>query len=217
MTKKRINIGFLKLGEFTSDFYLKQIERLSIESNKSYKITELEVDFEKWNEQLPYGFEELEPKLKKILTQLNTPNLDCIVIPNVTLHFTLDRLDLHQELRKKIIHPIKETVAYLNKKRITEITLIGTRFTMNSDLMNTYFKESQISLKMLNSNKINEIDKLRTEVFETGFTKRIEKKFDELIYNIENPVLACTELSIINEKNKIIDFSGIQLNKIFNK
>jgi aspartate racemase len=210
-----INIGFLRLGEFTSNFYLKEIEHLSKAYNKPFKITEIEVDFEEWNQHLPYGFEKLEPKLTKALIQLNSHDIDCIVIPNITLHFTLDRLNLPMELKNKIIHPIKETIAYLNDIGINRITLLGTKYTMNSELMNSYFIENEISLKILSSNQINEIDKLRSEVFEGGYSNNLEKRLNFLTLTNENSILACTELSILNQENKILDLSKIQLTQIF--
>jgi len=215
LKNKELNIGFLYLGKFTSDFYKKEIEQLSIKNNRSYKLIEIEVNFNEWNEHLPYGFDELEPKLKKALLKLNSKEVDVIVIPNITLHFTLDRLNLPPELSNKIIHPITGIIDYLIENRIKEITLIGTRYTMNSKIMNEYFTKFGIELNKLNSKSIKQIDNLRSEIFENGYSEGIDVKMKTIIESLTNPILACTELSILNIKNEYLDLSRKQLAKCF--
>lgn len=213
MNNKELHIGFLKLGKFTSDFYLTELKRLSNELNIPIRTNELEVNFEEWNQYLPYGFEFLEPRLEEALLRLKFEEIQTLIIPNITLHFTLDRLVLSQELLSKIVHPIKETVAHLKENEVKEVTLVGTKYTMNSKLMDVYFEKEGIKTNKLNEKDIQLIDELRRKVYESGQSPDLEKKFHELVSTYKNPLIICTELSILNTHSDMMDMVKIHLKK----
>lgn len=208
-----MNIGFLKLGKLSSEFYLAELIKV-IQTNNDQLIIH-DVNFEEWNEYLPFQFDELEPRLKSTLTSFNQNyTLDKIIIPNITLHLTLDRLDLPTDLNKKIIHPINETVSWLKMKKIKQVTLLGTRHTMNSDLMEHYFTKHDLQVLPLKGSLLTKMDKLRTNVYQQGVTPNFKKQFDSLIRKVKNPIIGCTELSLLNTEKKYIDLALMQIQRV---
>ena len=176
-----IRIGFLKLGAYSSKFYINEIERISKKFDTPYKLTVQNVDFEDWNQFLPYGFVELKPRLKKALLKLDNNDIDVIVIPNITLHFTLDKLNLDKKLINKIIHPINETLSFLKRRNIKLITLLGTKYTMDSTTMKSYFESENIKFTEISSSQIANCDNVRTSVFKEGVSKENKENFKSLI------------------------------------
>lgn len=208
-----MNIGFLKLGKLSSEFYLAELIKV-IQAN-NHQLTVHDVNFEEWNQYLPFQFDELTPRLESTLTTFNQNyTLDKIIIPNITLHLTLDRLDLPKDLKEKVIHPINETVSWLKKKKIKQVTLLGTRHTMNSDLMEDYFRKNDLRLLPLKDSLLTKFDELRTKVYEQGVRSDLEKQFDSLTRKVKNPIIGCTELSLLNTKKKYTDFAQIQIQHI---
>ena len=215
--KRKLNIGLLGFGEDSTAFYLDRIKSEWIKkfgTENECPIVVHPVDFEEVNALLPYQFDQLEPIIKKHLIDLNQLEVDRIVVPNITLHLTIDRLNLASEIENKIVHPFQETIRYLKTQDIQEITLFGTRHTMNSELVNAYFDTEGFQVKVVREKDIEQIDKLRLDVFENGASKNGQITLSELAKEYPNPILMCTELSLIN--TNCLDAVSCQISSVFN-
>jgi aspartate racemase len=215
--KSELYIGLLGLGKDSTSFYL---DRIKSEWNKKYgsenecPIVVHPVDFEKINALLPCQFDQLEPIIEKHLFDLNKLEVDRIIVPNITLHLTIDRLELSSEMKAKIVHPFRETIRYLKTQDIKEITLFGTRHTMNSEMVKTYFSTEGFQIRDVSEVDIEQIDQLRLDVFDNGANKNAQFALSELAIKYPNPVLMCTELSLIN--TNCLDVVTCQVSGVFN-
>jgi len=99
----------------------------------------------------------------------------------------------------------------LKAQEIEEITLVGTRHTMQSDQLAGFFESRGITVKFPETDDISALDALRLQVFEEGFSKGAKKEMDKILSRYDNPVLACTELSILNRESQFIDLARLQI------
>lgn len=205
-------IGLLGLGEYSTKYYADALNQ-SISNDPELELKIHQVDFEFINEHLPFGFEILKPIVEKHILDLYNLGVNNIVIPNMTLHLTVDRINLPARIKDKIIHPFKETIQQLKEKGIQEITLLGTRHTMQSDLIQKYFKDEKIDLHTINQENLVAIDELRMKVYEQGASDALAKELNSLSSKYPNPVLMCTELSLIN--SDFIDAVKCQIQAVF--
>ncbi len=207
-------IGILGLGEYSTEFYLKEIQRIStrlLGDKKIAKIVMHKAEFEKINALLPYQFQKLIPIIKTEIELLSKKGVDIIVIPNMTLHLTVDKIDFPPEVKNKIVHPFDETVNELNRLKISQVTLFGTRHSMKSEEIKQYFTTKNITINEVSDTDFIQIDQLRLETYENGPSEELSQKLLQLGKNYPNPVLICTELSIINVS--FVDATKIQIEK----
>ena len=215
--KSQLYIGLLGMGRDATEFYLDKIKSEWNKKNGTKSACQIlihSIDFEEINALLPYHFEKLEPIIEKHLIDLNQLGIDRIVVPNITMHLTIDRLALPPEIQNKIVHPFRETIHQLKLRDIQEISLFGTRHTMNSELIKAYFETEGFKIHELRENDIEQIDQLRLDVFENGASKKEQNSLSEIVANYPNPVLICTELSLIN--TNCLDVVAFQLSGVFN-
>lgn len=214
-------IGIPSLGSQSKNFY--ELTLTHLYQNKHGLSSDcplffLDVDFDKINAHLPDHFEALLPLLLNMINALVAKNVDTILIPNITLHASIEKLDLRPENKKRIINPIFSGIEALQTDGIREITLIGTRHTMGSKLIAQFFENEDIKVNSPDAEDITLIDKLRLTVFESGYSEILESDMHAIIKRYEHVVVACTELSILNSDNKNIhnkcyDLARIQMAK----
>ena len=217
MNSKDKKIGLPTLGTQVTRFYRESLEELFQSTNPdktSIKVVETDVDFKLMNSFLPDGFTELMPLLENTFLDLKNRGADIFLIPNITLHAAIDQMVLPKEISQKIIHPITLGIEKLDAENIKMITLIGTRHTMRSSLISSYFEHQGIKVNTPTANDIQILDRIRTKVFESGASKKLIKKMQEVLSHYEHNVLACTELSMLNlltNSNNNIDLAKLQI------
>lgn len=193
------NIGILELGAYTTSYYLEEIKKIGFSnSTKTIQIKVHPTNFDRINMHLPYGFKELIPIVEKEIIATNELGIDVLVIPNMTLHLTVDQMNLPTNIRNKIIHPFHEIIQELKSKNVNKISLFGTRHTMQSEYIKAYFISENISISEISQKDIQEIDALRLAVYARGPSVSLSKEFQNLGAKYINPVIICTELSLIN-------------------
>lgn len=206
-------IGILGLGKQTTHFYLKEIN--DFYNNEHSNIKLLNTDFDKINSLLPTPSKQLEHIVKGYIDELTTLDIDAILIPNITLHETIDKL----KNEAKIIHPIHTVISELQKYNHKNIILFGSIYTMKSNYIKSIFKDDNIETLLPTNEEMKFIDDVRKQVYQNTATKELLDDFNLIIkkYAQNNAiVIACTELSIAlkNENLKVFDMARIQIKNI---
>ena len=206
--------GILGLGSFSTQYYLGEIQRKFNERNEEFSTCPYllyQIDFQQINPFLPDQFSTLKPKIEVVLNEIYKLGISDLLVPNITLHETLDKI----ESPVKLFHPVSLTIDDL-KNRISKITLFGTLYTMNSDYLKEKFSENNIEIILPSEADQIWLDNFRKTVFDQSQTSNKIETYQDLIkkYSVENSVvIACTELSVFALKNdsNCIDMADLQI------
>ncbi len=207
--------GVLGLGSASTHYYLNSIHEKFRENNDEFSTCPLllyQIDFQEINPYLPNQFSILIPKLQDYFSNILEAGISNLLIPNITLHETLDQM----KLPFQIYHPVDLTLNYLKENNITEVFLFGTLYTMNSAYLKNKFQTEGIALLRPVQNDQIWIEDFRRKVYdkketpiEIGDFQNLAKKYAD-----ENPVvIACTELSLYASKtnSSCIDMANLQI------
>ncbi|WP_313502365.1 aspartate/glutamate racemase family protein [Kaistella carnis] len=209
--------GVLGLGKESTAHYINQIHENYHLVDGGYSTCPMmvyQIDFQEINPYLPNDFPRLIPKMELYINQLVDLGITKLLIPNITLHETLDQIDLPITL----CHPITLTTKYLKENQISEVYLFGTKYTMNSEYIPQKFGENGIKVKTPHEEDQVWLDEFRTSIYEKNQTHESISTFQNMIskYGSKSPVIiACTELSIysIKENPSCIDMMDLQINE----
>ena len=226
MENEKTSLGLLSLGSRSVQFYNEQIHTLyneekSLNSHLSLKI--ITSDFGTINSHLPNQFEYLEPLLQKNIDVAVKEKVSVLIIPNITLHETLDRLAKNNNIPViKIAHPLEATVKKLHASNITTVVVIGSAYTSHCDWINSYFALHNINTIPMSKEHAQQIDLIRQRTYTETETKKDHEDYNNLIDHYQNQapvVIACTELSILIDdlyKKTIFDMARIQIQTAVN-
>lgn len=219
MTTKAKHIGILGLGSRSTLFYLKELNKQYYEKKGGYHTfpcVVYNVDFNTINSNLPNNFEKLIPELEHHLKLFFQLEIDVCLIPNITLHETYDL----GNLKYPIIHPITLAIEYLNYKNIQQVTVFGSKYTMESQYIKSKFEAENIEVKFPKSENIVSIDFFRQNLYKHQETDIQIQSYKDLVttYSKTSTVLiACTELSIIHSEMSfsatVLDLAQLQIEK----
>jgi len=215
----KISTGILGLGSKSTLFYLEELNRLFNDINKGFSTFPfklLNTNFDEINSLLPKYSKALDTLVTKYFEQLLALDVTDILIPNITLHQTIDEIMKRANYSISIIHPLAETKTKLKANNVHEVLLFGTYHTMNSAYIDSYFNKNGLQIKKPSQEDMIKIDGIRKEVYNGIAISENTKLLSELIekYNkVETIVIACTELSMINKESNIrcYDMAKIQL------
>jgi len=214
------SLGILGLGSRSTIFYIKELNRLYHQKKGGYSTCPFKLwnaDFDRVNNLLPETSEKLECLVEEYLIELQKLKVDAILIPNITLHQTVDKLSV----LSIIIHPVHLTVARLREDGISEIVLFGSLYMMESDYLKAIFSESLITIVLPSQTDRSIIEAVRKNIYWETETEQLLKEYIAIIekYTANYAVvLACTELSIAwnTANSRIFDMSRIQLENVVN-
>lgn len=206
-------VGMLYLGKDSSEFFERKIREKGI---KEIKI--IHTDFKTINSFLPDQFDRLKEVIGPYLKQAESKNIEQLVIPNITLHETIDKIQ--DEFSFTVVHPVRVALDFLKKKKIKEATLFGTKYTMNKGYIVNMANDDNIIMKVP-----TEKDQLIIECFRKKVFDKTDSVLDRENYlnvlrsysKFSNVLLACTELSLIHEAEQtenVLDMAMIQLKSI---
>ncbi|WP_434036181.1 aspartate/glutamate racemase family protein [Formosa sp. 4Alg 33] len=215
------NLVLLGLGSRTTTYYLGELNAVYNKKNGDYSTCPLlvyNVDFNDVNSLLPNTSETLDGLVQGYLKDIISFKADAIIIPNITLHETVDRLHMDSE----ILHPLHLTVNKLKQHNCDKIVLFGSLYSMTADYIRSYFKANIIEVVLPSENDMAFIDTVRKEVYNGTETSNLVKQFHECIarYAAIHPVvLGCTELSVLNPKYtaNIIDMAQLQIDSAIDR
>ncbi|MEX0812035.1 MAG: aspartate/glutamate racemase family protein [Chitinophagales bacterium] len=215
-------LGVLGMGSSTTLFYIEKLnilyhQKFGGDSTCPFKM--LNANFNLFNPYLPNQYEKLVPELHRHLIAMNRLGVDKILIPNITLHQTVDHLPEDFLPKHKIIHPYELAIEKLRSENTKEVLVLGSVHTMKSRYVKEKFKQQGIKLLAPTQNEVIQIDKLRNEVYIGESTRESKLAFEQILYKYhrkQRVLIACTELSLaLNKKNSnnFIDLATLQLQK----
>ena len=214
-------LGILGLGSKSTIFYVKELNRLYHEIYSNYStcpFTLVNTNFDRINNLLPNYSAILGDVVSEYLKQLIAHGVDSILIPNITLHETIDKIIDEGNYGVSIIHPLSNTISKLKENDIKEVALFGSYYTMNSGYIPSYFNHNGVQIITPSPSDMKDIDEIRKHVYAEKDIKENATLFDKLVNQYSEEyyiVLACTELSILNSKSNqwIYDMARIQINE----
>jgi aspartate racemase len=212
----KIKLGILGLGSRSTTFYINELNKLYNQEKGGYStcpFTLLNYNFDAINSLLPDASDSLDAIVQDYIKELEKTDIESILIPNITLHETIDRL----VTKKKIIHPIHLAVAKIKEKNWSKIVLFGSMHSMQSHYISSNFDAQDIEVVLPSEADRSLIDEVRKRIYSETETVEFIEDYHLLIekYTIDNPVvLACTELSVFKPKNNnknILDMAQLQI------
>ncbi|MEZ4804211.1 MAG: hypothetical protein R2852_01630 [Bacteroidia bacterium] len=212
-------LGLLGLGARSTEYYFNKLNKLYNLKNGGYStfpMLLLNTNFNELNNLLPKPNDDLLIALRRFLQEFEKFEIDKVILPNITLHESLDILIDNQETHLKFIHPIELCISQLMQNGITQIMLFATRYTSNSVYFEEKFVKHGIELMRPTESEILFLDKFRKKVFASMELKEDIMTYNSLIgkYHLEFPiVVACSELSIVTKSNltNVFDLAEIQI------
>lgn len=209
--------GVLGLGKESTAHYINQIHENYHLVHGEYSTCPMlvyHIDFQEINPYLPNDFARLIQKMEFYINHLVKLGITKLLIPNITLHETLDQIDSPIS----VCHPISLTIKHLKENHISEVYLFGTKYTMNSKYITQNFLDEGIKVKTPSEEDQIWLDEFRTKVYEKQQSKESISTFQNMIikYRANSPVvIACTELSIFSIKKNpsCIDMMDLQINE----
>ena len=214
-------IGILGLGSRSTLFYLNELNKQYQAIHKGYSTCPFvlyNTNFNLLNPFLPDNFERLEPQLAAHLKALTALQINYLLIPNITLHQTFDRL----KPNITIAHPIHLTAKKLVENKQNKAVVFGSAYTMQATYLKDGLAPHGIELIQATSAEAEFINTFRTKVYATTETVKDVAQFNRLKqkYAADTPVLiACTELSIYSTEAEanIYDMALIQIEETVKK
>lgn len=209
------HIGILGLGNYSTLFYLQHLNELYQWKHGGYSTCPFKMvnaDFNRINPYLPFQFDILEPVVLEYIKQLEGLNVKAILVPNITLHSTLDRLNIETPL----FHPLQLAAESLKEDNINEVTIFGTRHTMLSDYISHYLLEAGVIVTPPSEQDLLFIDDYRKAVYSNMNNSEMDALFEDLVSQYDHALIACTELSIVNVERSMrntTDMAQLQISK----
>lgn len=209
------SLGILGLGSRSTLFYIKELNRLYHIKKEGYSTCPfklLNTNFDSINNLLPQTSTKLEVIMRNHLVELQHLKVDAILVPNITLHETIDKI----AVRARIIHPVALTITKLKEKEIDKVVVLGSLYTMENNYLKGIFKKEGITVLLPSREDRLTIDAVRKHIYEETESEELLKKYHDIIEKYSTNyglVLACTELSIgFNAtNNNVFDMSRIQI------
>lgn len=215
-------LGILGLGSKSTLFY---IDELNYQYNKLHggystcPFVMINTDFNAINSSLPDNFYKLKHIVKPYLDYFESLDIECLLIPNITLHETIDMLIAEESYSFKVIHPLKLVIDNIAKQGVKEIVVFGSVYTMTQKYISGHIASNTVSVYNLDGKKIETIDEIRKQIYIEDYSNvfKLEQIINELPANI-TPVIACTELSIaLKNTNRKIDMAQLQIKDALNQ
>lgn len=206
MTDRKI--GLMGLARRATDFYLQHVPH----DRAHLQLIKLDFDND-INPYLPSNELMLDGKLRTELEKFD--DVTCILIPNITLHETLDRIDPNGE-HFPVVHAVRETIAELKSQGVSRVTLFGSLHTMNAQLLIEQFEANSIQCHRPSEEDQQRIDSLRQSVYAGAESEDDLEQFQKLLktYNNAPVVLACTELSLIaSAEQGVVDMARVSIQR----
>lgn len=154
-------------------------------------------NFDDFNPHLPYQFTVLEARLSDALDELEKLDANLLLMPNITMHHTFDRLN--RDLA--IAHPVNLTAQKLVQDGHSQAYILGTKYTMTSSYMKDSFKSKGIEVLEPSADQQKLIDDFRSLVYDNVETHIDIKAFKDCMAELQTKhpiILACTELSVLD-------------------
>lgn len=193
------------LSWFSTSVYYRTINQLVNErlgGKHSAKLFLYSVDFDEYKKhQAENDWKQIEKMLSDIAERLENAGADCIVLCSNTPHLVADTI--RQKVRIPFIHIAEETAKAIVKQKVSQVGLIGTKFTMENsffkDRLSNYGLEALIpgseDRDFIHASISNELQK---GVFKEETKNRYLEIIQKLCENgTQGVILGCTEIPLL--------------------
>lgn len=211
-------LGLLGLGNYTTVHYMEQLNSRFLNKKGGYSTCPfllLNANFDTINPYLPNQFDCLEPVLLGYLKEIASLGIQQLLIPNITLHQTLDRLLEQHSFSFQVLHPIALAAKALQNQAINQVVVFATAYTMQSSYIPDFLEKYHIQTIPPTDQQIQLSDTIRKEIYENGINTAINEKWKELIATANKNtaiLIACTELSLLPQlATNTFDLVDLQL------
>jgi aspartate racemase len=139
--------------------------------------------------------------------KLKAASVDCIILCANTLHQYVD--DLEKETSLKIVHIADATAKEIQKKNISKIGLLGTRFTMEMDFYTKRLRHAGIESLVPRKPECEFIhNAIMNEFLKEEFKEDTKAKFLDIIDDLKKQgaqgiVLGCTEIPLLIKQKDV--------------
>ncbi|RFC55637.1 aspartate/glutamate racemase family protein [Brumimicrobium aurantiacum] len=213
-------LGILGLGSYSTLYYIEQLNKSYLQKQGGYStfpFKMLNTNFNTINTLLPNTSSALDQIVAEYIEELEQLNINAILVPNITLHETLDRL----EIQLPIHHPVRLTRQKVAEEKCKEAVVFGSYYTMDSDYLRSAFKTANIILVPPSASDAEFIDLVRRKVYQQEESPEMIQQFNEMVNQYADKhavIIACTELSVaLRVKHKhIFDMAAIQIESAIN-
>lgn len=211
----KTNLAILGLGSRSTIFYLNELNILYNKIKGGYSTCPfilLNTNFNTINSLLPNPSSQLDKVLSTYVNKIEALDITHLLIPNITLHETIDRI----KTKKNILHPIALTIKKIKQNNWNTVVLFGSFFSMNSTYIKNAFNANGIKVVLPSQEDMLFIDEVRKRIYSETESMQLIEKYHSLLHNysvIHPVILCCTELSILKPKNNelILDMAEVQL------
>lgn len=151
---------------------------------------------EKWLEENRWDL--IENRLIKETLKLKSIGAEGIILCANTMHQVANQVE--ESVGLPLIHIVKSTFQCVNQKKLTKVGLIGTIYTMQSDMYHSYFKSHGIEIitpSLDNQKIIHHI--IYKELIIGKLSEESREKILQIIKSleVEGIILGCTELPLL--------------------
>jgi aspartate racemase len=136
-----------------------------------------------------------------VAEKLKNSGADCLVLCANTMHQYVERLE--EEIKLPIIHIADATATEIKKQSLSQIGLLGTKFTMEMDFYTKRLSNAGInSLVPAKSERLFIHNAIMSELLKEEFKPETKKRFLDIINDLEQNgaqgiVLGCTEIPLL--------------------
>ena len=211
-------IGILEMEHASTQFYIRLLtESYSLKRPNNLQTFKLiPADFEAINNLLPYRSAKLDSIIDSYLKEVLSSEIECILIPNITIHETVDTVWDTMESTIPIAHPILGTIERMHQAKQSKAVFFGSSYTMTCDYIKTAFANADITIEEPRPKDLQFIDQVRKKVYSQTASEETLEQFNKLVQNYTNEttvLIGCTELSIASKfrNERILDMDMIQV------
>ena len=210
-----MKLALYGLGSRATAYYLQELNKQYNLKKGGYSTCPLwlyNTNFNNINPLLPNTSKALDVIVKKDIQAIKAVQPHKIIVPNITLHETIDRIDTTTDF----IHPLPLTLEKIKQHQVSKILLVGSLHSMQAAYLNSFFKENSIAVLLPTGEEMELIDTARKAIYGYTETKKQVKAYQKILKNYAAKhivVIACTELSILKPQGNraIVDMADLQI------
>jgi aspartate racemase len=208
----------------TIEYYriLNELAQEKLSGFHSAKIVLYSIDYHEIKSLYHSGWNEIPHLLQAELEKLIRLGPDCIVICNNTLHKAFDLIRTELTLSIPVFHIVDITGQYAQMKKLENVLLLGTKFTMEDGFFQHTLEKYGLRVKIPDPDDRAEIQRIQSALAKGTINKSFGNTFREIISkyaHLNAVVLACTEIPLVVKQNdfdiEILNPTELQCRRAF--
>ncbi len=186
----------------TIEYYrrLNELAQQKLGGHHSAKVLLYSMDYHQIKSRYDGRWAEIPDLLKRELEKLIQLGPDCIVICNNTLHKALDLIESELALDIPLFHIIDVTAEHAQKKKLKNLLLLGTQFTMEDGFFQRKLERYGLRVSIPETGDRIEIQLMQTVLARGELERDFRDRFYKIISkhsHMDAVVLACTEIPLV--------------------